>query len=384
MPAPIDPFPITSGGLSGQSIATWATRAILAVGSLAAIITGANYFSTDTPQSAEDYTPSNQYFRNSPDPESEKGPFRFKFTKGEQRIYALQAGVTGSGLDVGNPEGVDMHMASNMILETKNVDRDGKAQLELRFDETTFQGDFMGSPYEMFVTQTIARATHAGRNTVPETNKKSSNPQIAFFQHPIQMEVGPDGNVTHLDGPGEISALLAQAPLYSDLEFPRSELTSGESWVSEFALPIPGLAQAPKAQILNHYQGTDVYAGRECGVIHQTLSSAQTNGAVQSSFGADQELMGFSIPDFNLAGENIVYFDLNDGAVVYTDMRLNVKLSLGQVLGGAGDAIEGLLEGMGNLVGDELPEFQGFGQKRPGQESLLDLDLDIAATLALQ
>lgn len=378
----VDPFPIPVHGSSGASIGdhvrTWAIRGFLVLITVACIVGGVSAFSpSQSPLAGESFTETLD--AGSPSTAAEDGPFQFKFREGERRVYTMKAKVSGVGWDTGDPDGVDMQFKSDLVMKTEKVHSDGGATMEMYFDRTTFEGDFMGNPFDMLITRNLAQTTAGGRNALP---KKS--PQATFFQTPIRMEVSPNGEVTHLSGPGEIAALIAEAPFYSELAFPQAAMESGRKWTTELKLPVPGVAQPFNATIENHYMYDDFYGARKCGVIQQKIKSVQLDGQIADGFSGAGEELGFSMPEFKLAGQNIVYFDLENGSVVYSDMKLNLKLSIGQALGAAGEVVDSMLQNMGELVGDDLPEFEGFGQKKPGQENLLDLDADIAAAIALK
>ena len=314
------------------------------------------------------------------------GPFAFRFAAGERTTYSLNAMVGGQGIDMGDTSDVDLQMSSYMHLDTESVDRRGNASLQLSFDETTMQGSFMDSPFAMFSGASGATVQNAGQTVVDTTQGIGSTdniPQLAFLRTPVKMKVTSSGEVTHLSGPKGIGALLGEMPLYSELDFPSDRMKEGSQWTSDFAMPIPGFAQPAKASIENRFIGYEDYAGRRCGVIEQTIRSSQEQGTLDSPESVFGEAMGFSMPNFKLSGESIVYFDVDNGKLVYNDMNLNVKLEIGQALGGAGAAISGMFEQMGSLINEDLPEFEGFGKKKEGQKNLLDLDLDVHATLAL-
>jgi len=317
------------------------------------------------------------------------GPFTFKFVSGENLVYRLDAAISGNGLDLATPEGVDMKMASQMRLHTIDVASDGTGSLLLTFDDTQLSGDFMGDQYSMRTNATGSKIHSRGKDTLDTANGKGTTqgiPQLEFFKTPIHMKVARNGDVSELTGPSGIESIVSPLPALTELDFPVSTLEEGKQWTSKFNLPIPGFADAAQGQMLNTFKGYVNYAGRRCGLIEQRITSSQQNGAVLSPKSSLGEALNLSMPKFNLDGTSIVYFDVDNGKLVRNDLSLDVKLDLGQALGGAGDLVKGLMSQLGSLGGQELPEYQDLGKRvqEKGADDLLKLNLKIDATVALQ
>ncbi|MBI5094510.1 MAG: hypothetical protein HZB26_19015 [Candidatus Hydrogenedentes bacterium] len=317
------------------------------------------------------------------------GPFTFKFTPGENLTYRLDAAVSGNGLELATPEGVDMKMGSVLNLHTDEVSPDGVGTLTLAFADTQFSGDFMGQDYSMKTNPAGSKIQSGGRDVLDTAKGKGAAqgiPQLDFFNTPVHMKVARNGDVSQLSGPTGIESIITPAPALTELEFPGAALTDGAQWTSNFKLPVPGFGEAAQGKMINTFKGYVNYAGRRCGVIEQRITSAQENGALVSPKSSLGDAMNFTMPRFDLDGTSIVYFDVDNGKLVRNDLNLGVKLDIGQALGGAGELVKGLMSQLGNLGGQELPEFQDLGKRiqEKGADDLLKLDLRIDATMALQ
>jgi len=88
--------------------------------------------------------------------------------------------------------------------------------------------------------------------------------------------------------------------------------------------------------------------------------------------------MGFSMPTFEVSGTNMIYFDVDGGKLVKTEMNLFFKLEIGDQLEGIKSALGAYSSILGEL---ENPNRRSArGEKA---EPLLDMGVRIVATLVL-
>jgi hypothetical protein len=318
----------------------------------------------------------------------EDGPFTFRFTPGEKLNYNLSANIGGQGQesDIQGVSPINMAMNSVMSLTTDSVDEEGTAALTMKFEQSSLQGDWMGSPFSMSTGNGETFMRNNGRTLIDSKNGTGSNkgvPQLEFLNTPINMKVAKNGEVEDVSGYKGIGSILSQLPMAANLEFPQSELNPQTQWESTLKLPIPGFAQPADARILNTFTGYQTVDGRKCGVIDQKILSFQTNGQLDSPESVFGEAMGFSMPNFVLDGGTTVYFDVDNGQLVRSDMDLDVTLEIGKALGEHGEVVQDFLRDLIATSTEDLPEFDDIREKAKSGANLLDFQTHVQATMQL-
>lgn len=318
---------------------------------------------------------------------SSTGPFTFRFTPGEELTYTFVANIQGEGLELVSPEPIDMDFDSGFTLTTRSVDAQGNGHLVLNFKDTAFTGDFMGSKFVMRKGEDGTELTMDGR-PVADAVGLAAFPQLNYFDEPIEMQIAPNGVVRDVSG-AQVEGLMAQLPLLTDLEFPEGDLEPGYQWESMVDMPVPGFGAPVRAQIVNTFTGYKKVGNRLCAVIDQQIKSEESGGNVlEAPKGFMGGLAGFSMPEFGLNGDNTVYFDVDNGQMIHSEMDMHMNMDLGKALGPQlSQTIENLGANMGELLGD-LPEFEDLypknGGEKPGEKKkMLELDLGIKSRVSL-
>lgn len=328
--------------------------------------------------------------------QQKNGAFTFKFTPGETLNYRLTAKMEGAGMEAIGGSPIDLNLDSAIALTTQSVDQKGYGQLRMQFGDTLAQGDFMGSPFLMARGDAGTRLEMNGQTYIDSAANQGSSagiPQLEFFDHPIDMEVAPNGVVTAISGESGMGAILGAAPLFTDIEFPEGEITEGTSWTSHVTMPVPGIGTPIPTTIKNTFTGYKTVGNRLCAVIDQQITSEQVQGKLSAPASVLGAAIGFSMPKFELDGANKVYFDVENGQMVHSDLDLDLGIDIGQTLGGSGNQLNGLLQGLGNILGD-LPEFEAYSDMLPKSENrtnsqmknsnnLLEMNVDIKAQMSL-
>ena len=309
------------------------------------------------------------------------GPFAYRFVPNEHLVYRLQADIEGTGLDFGQGSPVAMTMDSGLSLVTESVDGFGNGSLRLTFDEVYMGGDFMGGPFELRHGPERTVMTMDGRPLVDTAQGQSTKgiPQLEFFQQPIRMKVAPDGRVLNVSGGAGLGTMLSPTQMLTPTQFPSPEFREGQQWESQFNLPVPGLGAAAPARALNTFIGRRVIRGRQCAVIRQELFSSQQDGTMASPKSVLGEGMEFTMPIFEVSGENWIYFDEGNGQLVECDMDMEFTLQLGEELKPVGDLLNLYSELFRELDGQPSPPSQQPEEKHP----LLDLGAHIQGSLTL-
>lgn len=314
-------------------------------------------------------------------PVSLKGPFHYAFTPEELLLYRIDTAISGQGQDAGIASDVFLNFVGDYSLFTKSVDASGTADLRLLFEDVSLQGNFMDSPFEMGFNQNRAYF-YDGRTTMDTQTDPSVQqiPQLAFFKEPIAMRVAPTGEVLSLSGAQGISGMLTSIPAFTRIEFPDKELEQGAQWESRIQMPIPGFGAGVDTVIKNTLAGYQYVSTHNCAVIVQDFGGSQAGGVLDSPAGPMGEAMQFSMPLFDLRGQNTIYFDVATGKMVHTVIDLDLVLNIGSALGNIAGVFQDLSKALqeGGLTDSPTPGEQGAPQ-----QNLLDLALGIEGAITL-
>jgi len=292
----------------------------------------------------------------------------------------LDSRVNGTGFDMGVGSEIGLTMSMRYSLETTAIDRDGNGTLVLEFEQVKMTGNFMGEPVDLFQSGTETQMSLSRHDQLDTQQGDSIKgiPQLEFFNKPITMVVGPDGHVLDIQGAPGFDAILSPSKAMTPSRFTASQLEIGDTWTSEFNLPVPGLAIPASATTQNTLVEYVTLGTRRCGVIKQEMLSVQTDGQLNSPSSVLGEGMGFSMPTFEVSGTNMIYFDVDGGKLVKTEMNLFFKLEIGDQLEGIKSALGAYSSILGEL---ENPNRRSArGEKA---EPLLDMGVRIVATLVL-
>lgn len=325
------------------------------------------------------------------------GAFTFKFTPGETLKYRLSASMAGQGMEDIGGSPIAMNLDSAIELNTTSVDEKGYGKLRMRFGDTVAQGDFMGSPFLMSRGAQGTRLEMNGATYIDSAANVGSAagiPQLEFFDKPVDLEVAPNGVVTAISGESGMGAILGAAPMFTDIEFPEGELTEGATWTSHVTMPVPGVGTAIPTTIVNTFTGYKHIGNRLCAIIDQRITSEQVQGTLSAPASVLGAAIGFSMPKFTLGGANKVYFDVENGQMVHSDIDLDLGINIGQTVSPRGNQVAGLLQGLGDILGD-LPEFESYSDLLPksnrgsassqlqDKSNLLEMNVDIKAQMSL-
>ncbi len=303
--------------------------------------------------------------------------FHYQFVAGERLDYALDASIGGTGVEsLVGPGNVAMRFSSDMNVTTESVDLLGNGDLSIGFDRVEMTGSFMDAPVNLVHSMTGTEFSHGkDRVSTAKGDSIAGIPQLAFFNTPTKARVSPAGEVLSVSGAPGMEQMLSPEQLMTSVQFPSGDLDTGAQWESDFNMPIPGIGTPVGARTLNVLEGFQLFRGRYCGVIRQTILADQKNGSLVSPESVFGDEMNFAMPEFKLSGENVIYFDVDNGQLVQADMNLQFTMRIGQQLKPIADAL--------NLYGKLLNEIEGTTPGEAQGEDLLDLGLEIQATLAL-
>lgn len=302
----------------------------------------------------------------------------YQFTQGERLVYALGADISGAGIEsLAGSGGVAMRFQSSMVVLTEGVDTSGNGNLDIRFSDVQMEGSFMDAPVSLSHSLNGTEYDYGNEHVSTAAGDSIAGiPQIAFFDTPAKATVSPAGEVLSVSGAPGMDQMLAPENLVASVQFPEGDLDAGAKWESDFNMPVPGMGALSPSKTLNEVVGFELFRGRYCAIIRQTFGANQEGGTIQSPASALGDEMNFSVPQFNLNGENMIYFDVDGGRLVQVDLDLNFTMRIGEEF----KAVTGLL----GMYGDLLNELEG---NKPGasapQEDLLNLGVNIRGQLSL-
>ena len=303
--------------------------------------------------------------------------FHYQFVSGERLEYALDATIGGSGIEsLAGPGNVAMEFSSDMYVETLGVDLAGNGDLLIGFDTVEMRGSFMDAPVNLMHSLGGTEFNHGNSHiSTAQGDSIAGIPQLEFFNKPTRAEITPAGDVLNVFGAPGMDRMLSPEKLVASVRFPDGDLDEGAQWISEFAMPVPGIGSPVASQATNVLEGFELYRGRYCGVIRQTIQAKQEAGTAVSPESVLGDEMNFSLPEFKLSGENLIYFDIDNGQLIQADMNLDFSLRIGDQLKPVADML--------SLYGELLNEIEGNDPGEKGDAGLLDLGLNITGTLSL-
>ena len=308
------------------------------------------------------------------------GPFAYRYTKGEILSYQLDARASGEGFDAGTGSGIGLTMNMGFTLETKSIDSEGNGTLQLDFNRVNMTGNFMGDPVTLYQSgdEVEMDLNKFDKLDTKKGDSISGIPHLEFFRKPITMTVAPDGHVNQVDGAPGFDMILSPSKAIAPSRFSSSHLEIGETWDSEFVLPVPGLAMPATAIARNTLIDYVTINNRRCAQIKQELLSVQTDGTLNSPGSVLSKEMNFSMPTFEISGINMIFFDVDDGKLVRTEMNLFFRLEIGEQLEEIKTTVGMYSEALNDL------ESSNYNRKKEEPAApLVDMGVSIDATLAL-
>lgn len=300
-------------------------------------------------------------------------PFAESFEEGQLLAYRLDTEIEGGGADTGQFSEVYMKFGSDVTLFTHKVDADGTADLRFVFENASLVGTFFDSPIDMTFQQPVA-------GSEPQAGAAPPSPQTTFLTTPVEMRVAPDGTVLDISSPRSMKDMLGSLATVPHLTFPDRELVDGMEWESELKLPVPGIGDAIDTKVLNKLVGRARMGNYDCGVVLQKIGAKRNDTSASVSGAPDEKPMLFSVPLFDLQGENTIYFDLKTGRLVHAALDLEFALRIKEQLGDAGAFLQQIIPNMAG--GDSVPDLDRL-LNLEGKPDLVDLSLKINGALSL-
>ena len=286
-----------------------------------------------------------------PTPPAESVLLRLKFKSGETMRYRIYAEMDGvARMDMPMPGGapempgqMPLHAVAQGegVAKVLGVDATGAARLRVRAENLSFKMDLMGHKLEMSVK--------GGSYTVKVDGEKAEggkipmmpgNMKIPFIQEPLEIKIGPRGEVLDLviPGMGDLSSLMPgmsmKEMMKSQLLLPAEPLTVGQTWSESKSETLPGMNTPVTTDIKMALTSVETWDGdRKIANIRVESVTAMKDfdlGASMQAAGTAAQgappMSGTMSMDQQLAGN--MQFDATQGILVRFDFQANQQMSM--------------------------------------------------------
>jgi hypothetical protein len=286
-----------------------------------------------------------------PTPPAESVLLRLKFKSGETMRYRIYAEMDGvARMDMPMPGGapempgqMPLHAVAQGegVAKVLGVDATGAARLRVRAENLSFKMDLMGHKLEMSVK--------GGSYTVKVDGEKAEggkipmmpgNMKIPFIQEPLEIKIGPRGEVLDLviPGMGDLSSLMPgmsmKEMMKSQLLLPAEPLTVGQTWSESKSETLPGMNTPVTTDIKMALTSVETWDGdRKIANIRVESVTAMKDfdlGAAMQAAGTAAQgappMSGTMSMDQQLAGN--MQFDATQGILVRFDFQANQQMSM--------------------------------------------------------
>ncbi|HUT74783.1 MAG TPA: hypothetical protein VM221_08115 [Armatimonadota bacterium] len=285
-----------------------------------------------------------------PAPPAESVLLRLKFKPNETmryRIYAEAEGQMRTDLlmpaaGAGMPGEIPIHMVvqGEGVAKVLGVDAAGGARLRMRADNLSLKMELMGQRMEMSVKGGKCEFKHndqqvEGGKLPPMLGKM----RIPLLQDPIEIKLGPRGEVLDLAIPG-ISDLAAMVPgmsmrdmMKDQMLLPEEPLTVGQLLEESRSEPLPGTQALATTSVKMMLKSIETWSGgrKIANLRVESVTSAHDVdlGAAARATGAAggaPPVSGTMSMDQQLAGN--MQFDATRGMMMRFDFQLSQQMSM--------------------------------------------------------
>jgi hypothetical protein len=303
----------------------------------------------EQPAQPQEQAPQRQEQPVPPQPQpSESVLLRLKFAAGEvlrYRIFADVQGVMRMGLPAGpQGQGFPGEMPVHIVVQGEaaakvlRVDDAGAARLRVSADNLSLSMEFMGQKVQMTLKNGKYTATQDGKPM--EKGKMPMAPggmKIPVLQEPIEVKVGPRGEVLELALPG-LKDLMAMMPgmsmkdmLEGQILLPEQPLTVGETWSDSRSKTLPGLNAPVTYEVKMALNGIETWAGdRKVAKIRveavTTAHDVDLSQATPKGAAGAPPMSGTMSMDQQLGGTML--FDATRGLALRFDFQANQNMSM--------------------------------------------------------
>lgn len=274
---------------------------------------------------------------------------RFKFQPGDVMRYRLFADATGLvRMDLPMPPEagampgqipVQMKLQGEAVAKVLRVDDAGAARLRVTADSLSMDMDLMGQQFAIGIKDGKYTVTQNGEPV--EWGKIPMVPgemKIPLLQEPIEIKIGPRGEVLDLVIPG-LTEMMAMMPglsledmMKEQLLLPEEPLAVGQIWSDTKTENIPGMNVPVSYTVKMALNGVETWSGDRrianirvesvTGLQNLDLSQAMPESGMQGM----PDMAGTMSMDQQLAGN--MQFDATRGYMIRFDFQLNQQMSM--------------------------------------------------------
>ena len=196
------------------------------------------------------------------------------------------------------PQSFSAKMTSRVTMETKKVEEDGSAWVDVRYDAFDVSQALDGKE-------------------LPK-GEEGSSPLKEMIGKTLSMHFQKDGKMLEMAQ----SEAMPKAPfqeVFGQMEgiFPDHPVRPGESWTKELQLPIEGASQRVAVTFQNTLDSFEKIGDRNCAKIKSVLTFSLPEGTVAPE-GVEKKSLGISVK-MEGQGKMEQYFDVTEGVVVKTE-----------------------------------------------------------------
>jgi len=278
---------------------------------------------------------------------------RFKFAPGDTMRYRIHADIAGTAsMDLPMPmpplpsgQAMPRQVPIQVVVQGEGLGKvlrvspEGAARLQVSADNLTFKMQVMGQTIEMWLKGGKYEFRQNGQKmeggSVPMLPK---NAKVPLLQAPIELKIGPRGEVTDLAIPG-VGSLATLVPgmsmqdlMKNQFLLPEQPLAVGQPWEDSRTEPFPGTSQTVSSNSKLTLNGMETWtAGRKIANIRvESVTSGHdldigAAAAAHAPAGAPP-MSGTRSMDAQSAGTML--FDITRGMVVRYDFQANLQISM--------------------------------------------------------
>jgi len=276
---------------------------------------------------------------------------RLKFKPGEVMKYRIFADVQGMGrmnMPVPQAQGsmsgempVRVVMQGEGVAKVVRVDPQGAARLRVSGDNVSMNIDAFGQKIQMVIKNGKYSVTKDGKRV--EGGRVPMLPQgqkIPFLQEPIEVKVGPRGQVMDIVIPGfkEIAQMMRGVSLKdmmkSQILLPDQPLTAGQTWSDSRSETLPGTKSPITYEMKMALNGIENWAGNrkianirvESVMSGRDIDLSQAAAAAGGNAPQGMPPMSGTVSTEQQLGGTML-FDATRGMILRFDFQVNQQIS---------------------------------------------------------
>lgn len=222
----------------------------------------------------------------------------YRYTPGKVLHYRYEVLMNGSQ----EGQTFSAKMSSKVTMETKKVEEDGSAWVDVRYDAFDMSQAVDGKE-------------------IPVGGKEGAEGEAPFKEligKTASMHFQKDGKLLEIATPPEGGAAPPLEKIFGQMEgiFPDHPVRVGEGWTKKVELPVEGIALKMSADFQNTLSAFEQVGKRNCAKIKSVLKFSLPEGVITPQGGESALNISMKMEG---GGELWQYFDVAEGMVVKTE-----------------------------------------------------------------